>query len=76
VLGRELLQGGLPVQAGAHRGRGGDERVEEPVDDLGGGLEAAAELRSFIRGSRVKNPARFNVGRNSGSACSNARATP
>ena len=44
VLGGQLLQGGLPVQAGAQRGRGLDERVEQQVDDVGRRLEAAAEV--------------------------------
>ena len=33
-------------------------------------------LRSFLRASRVRNPARFKVGRRSGSAVMSARATP
>ena len=44
VLGGELLERGLPVQAGAERGGGLDQRVEEPVHDLGGHLDAAAEV--------------------------------
>ena len=44
AVGRQLLQGGLPVEAGAH-GRGGlHHRVEEPVDHVGRDLEAAAEV--------------------------------
>ena len=44
VLGGELLQGGLPVEAGAHRRGRLHQRVEEPVDDLGGLVDAAAEV--------------------------------
>ena len=51
----ELLQAGLPVQAGAE-GRGLlDQRVEEPVDQVGGGVEAAGRgrpRRSPPRGCR------------------------
>src|SRR4051794_17863980 len=42
--GGELLQAGLPVQAGA-AGRGLDQqRVEQPVHDLCGGVQPAAEV--------------------------------
>src|SRR4051794_14418223 len=44
VLGGQLLEGGLPVQARAERGRRLDERVEQPVHDDRRGLEAAAEV--------------------------------
>src|SRR6478735_6473438 len=40
----QFLQARLPVQAGAHRGRGLEHRVEEQVDDARGVLEAAAEV--------------------------------
>ena len=43
-VGGELLEGGLPVEAGTH-GRGGlHHRVEEPVDHLGGLVDATAEV--------------------------------
>ena len=42
--GRQLLEGGLPVEAGAHRGGLLHERVEQPVHHLGGGLDAAGEV--------------------------------
>src|SRR4051794_15205233 len=44
VLGGELLERGLPVEAGAHRRGRHDQRVEQQVDDLGGALEAAGEV--------------------------------
>jgi hypothetical protein len=44
VLGGQLLEGGLPVQPGAECGRRLDQRVEEPVDGHGGGLEAAGQV--------------------------------
>src|SRR6478672_2822748 len=44
VLGRQLLQRGLPVQARPHRRGGDDERVEEPVHDVRGDGEPAAEV--------------------------------
>ena len=40
----ELLQGGLPVEAGAHRGGGEHHVVEEQVHDLGRGLDAATHV--------------------------------
>jgi hypothetical protein len=47
VLGRaqavargDLLQAGLPVQAGAQGGRLGQQRVDEVVHELGGGVDA------------------------------------
>ena len=44
VLGGELLERGLPVEPGTHRGGRLDQRVEEQVDDLGGALEPAGEV--------------------------------
>src|SRR4029078_3252553 len=44
ALGGELLQGGLPVEAGAELGGGLDERVEEHVHERAGGVEATAQL--------------------------------
>src|SRR6478672_279504 len=44
VLGGELLEAGLPVQAGAESGGVLHQRVEEQVHDLAGGLEPAAEV--------------------------------
>ena len=50
VLGGELLERGLPVQARPQRGGGLDERVEEPVHDGGGGREAAGEVHGTDHG--------------------------
>src|SRR4051812_25776435 len=44
ALGGELLEGVLPARAAAERGGGLDQRVEEPVHALRGGLEAAAQV--------------------------------
>ena len=40
VAGGDLLQARLPVQAGAERGRLGQQRVEQVVHELGGGVDA------------------------------------
>ncbi len=40
VVGGDLLQRGLPVEAGAELGGLGDHRVEDAVDDLGGAFDA------------------------------------
>ena len=42
--GGQLLEGGLPVEAGAHRGGRLHQRVEEAVHHLGGGLDAAGQV--------------------------------
>src|SRR3712207_4325793 len=42
--GAELLQAGLPVQAGAAGGGLDQQRVEQPVDQVRGRLEAAPEV--------------------------------
>ena len=44
VPGGELLQAGLPVQAGAEGGRLGHQRVEEAVHELAGGLDARRQV--------------------------------
>ena len=44
VLGGELLQRGLPVEGGAERRGGLDERVEELVHEHRGDLDAAGEV--------------------------------
>ncbi len=50
VLGRELLQRRLPVEAGPHRGGFLDQRVEEAVDDRGGRLDPATEVHRADHG--------------------------
>ena len=42
--GRQLLEGGLPVQAGAELGGRGHQRVEQQVHDRRRGVEPAAEV--------------------------------
>src|SRR3954454_2814233 len=44
VLGRELLQGGLPVEAGAERGRRVDQWVAEEVEHVGRALEPTRQV--------------------------------
>src|SRR3954451_9345025 len=44
AAGGELLQAGLPVQAGAARGRLHQQRVEQPVHDLRGDVQPTAEV--------------------------------
>ena len=44
VLGGELLQAGLPVEAGAARGDVLEQAVEQAVDDPGGLVQAAVEV--------------------------------
>src|SRR5690606_26799138 len=44
LRGGQLLQRGLPVQPGAEPGGGRDERVEQPVHQLGGGVQAEVQV--------------------------------
>src|SRR3954452_9823457 len=44
LAGAQLLQAGLPVQAGTPGGRLGQQRVEQPVHDGGGGVQAETEV--------------------------------
>ena len=61
---RQLLQAGLPVQAGARAAGRAQQRVEQPVHDLAGGLQPCSQVdRADQRLGRVGEDAGLGRGR-------------
>ena len=60
MVGGDLLQGGLPVEAGAEFGGRGHDRVENTVDDLGGSFDTELDIHRTEYGfDRVREDGRL-----------------